>query len=356
VKDSTGRSAALDADHFYVTATDALHENMSSINNPTVQQHLDDIAEGKLPLNVDTMVKLDKAWGRIQHSTADGNEAYGIGLLRRTLNDTPVTGEAGQDAVKAYQFARGLARQQFELADPNSQNFIPGYASMLKGMGNASHDEFISALEGGTSNVDPAKWFDSQVMKSTPAAAKKLMGFVGQAQDDTAQTIGSAALGSVKDQVLKGNDAVGRSVFSNDAMRRVMDREDTLRQILPGQTVDTLSRLYNTSSRISGVPYKAPVNWSNTSAATANRETMKEAASTVGRGLASLNPVSSAAMAAKDVVSDLGSKRAQRAAAEAATRPLYTVAGKPGMSAAKRGAYAAAVPLSSLLATRDDSQ
>jgi hypothetical protein len=316
---------------------------------------LDDIAEGKLPLNVDTMVRLDKAWGRIQRSTADGNEAYGIGLLRRTLNDTPVSGEAGQEAIAAYKQARGLARAQFELADPKSQNFIPGYASMLKGMGNASHDEFISALEGGTSNLDPAKWFDGQVMKATPAASKKLMAFIGQAGDDTPQTIGSAALGSIKDQVLKGNDTVGRAVFSNDAMRKVMDREDTLRQLLPGETVDTLNRLYNTSSRISGVPYKAPVNWSNTSAATANRESMKEAANTVGRAAASLNPVSNAAMGLKDVVSDLSSKRAQRVAAEAATHPLYTVPGKAAPSALKRGAYAAAVPLSSLLASRDET-
>lgn len=355
VKDSAGRSAALDTDHFYVNALDALHENMSTINNPTVLKHLDDIADGKLPLNVDTMVRLDKAWGRIQRTTADGNEAYGMGLLRRELNNTPVTGDAGQEAIAAYQKARGLARAQFELADPKSQNFIPGYASMIKGMGNASHDEFISALQGGTANLDPEKWFNDQVMKSTPAAAKKLMGFVGQ-DAATTQTIQGATLGAIKDQVLKGNDAVGRAVFSNDAMRKVMDREDTLRQLLPGQTVDTLGRLYNTSSRISGVPYKAPVNWSNTSAATANRETMKEAASTAGRAAASLHPVASAALGLKDVVSDLGTRRAQRVAAQAATQPAYTIAGKPVAGVLKKGAYAAGVPLSALLSSRDDSQ
>lgn len=355
VKDSKGRSAPLDTDHFYVNATDALKENMSGVNNTTVLQHLDDIASGKLPLNVDSMVKLDKAWGRIQRTTADGNEAYGIGLLRRELNNTPVTGDAGQEAVAAYQKARGLAKAQFDLADPKSQKFIPAYASMVKGMGDASHNEFISALQGGTANVDPEKWFNTQVMNATPAAAKKLMGFVGS-DAGTTQTIRGATLGGIKDQVVKGNSDVGRTVFSNDAMRKVMDREDTLRQILPSDTVDTLGRLYNTSSRISGVPYKSPVNWSNTSAANANLATAKEAASTLGRAAASLHPATSAAMAAKDVVSDLGSKRAQRAAAQAATQPLYTTPGVRSTGALKKGAYAAGVPLSALLGSRDDSQ
>src|SRR5689334_9947107 len=106
-------------------------------------------------------------------------------------------------------------------------------------------------------------------------------------------------MGSIKDQVLKGNDEVGRAVFSQAAMGKVMDREASLSQILPADTVTGLRRLYNTSSRISGVPYKSAVNWSNTAAQSANLQAVKEGAGTVGKAVASTTGVGRVALGAK---------------------------------------------------------
>jgi hypothetical protein len=347
VKDSQGRSATLDADQFYVNATDRLKDQMASVNNSTVLQHMDDIAEGKLPLTVDTMMKLDKAWGRIQRTTADGNEAYGIGLLRNELNQTPVSSELGQETMAKYQAARSLARRQFELSDPKSQNFIPGYAAMLKGMGDASHNEFIAALDGGTANIDADKWFSQNVFQQTPAGVKKLIGFLKDDQTTT-QALQHGTMGEIRDRVLKGNDAIGRSVFSNAAMQKVMDRAETLRQILPSDTVTALGRLYNTSSRISGVPYKSAVNWSNTAAASANMQAIREGAGTVATAAAEAVPGGKAVLAGADVVSDIGKRRAAMKAAQEATRPSYGTLGKPKNSAARAG-----VSLSALLSDHD---
>lgn len=352
VRDSQGRAAKLDPEAFYMNAEGALErDNSGSFLPANIRPVYEDITEGRLPFTVDTMTNFDKILSRAQRTTTDGNAAHAIGLVRSALADTPVADEMGQQAAAAYQKARGLARAQFALSDPKEQTFIPGFAAMLKAMGNSSHQEFISALEGGTANIDPAQWFTSQVMKATPGAAKKLMGFLQQGDDSGVLTkLQGATMGAIRDAVVQGNDAIGRATFSNNAMRKVMDREDTLREILPSDAVDTLGRLYNTSGRISGVPYKSAVNWSNTAAASANLQTLKEAGGVVGGAVAGAIPGGRQVMAAGGVVSDLAKRRAARAAAQAATQPLYATPGS-SVGAVHRGAYLGvpAVSLSRLM-------
>lgn len=354
VKDSQGRSAKLNPEAFYMNAESALErDNAGSFLPENIRSIYEDVTEGRLPFTVDTMTSLDKILSRAQRTNTDGNAAHAIGLVRSALADTPVDGEMGQQAIAAYTKARGLAKAQFALSDPKEQTFIPAYAAMLKGMGNASHDEFIAALQGGTANVDPEKWFTSSVMRDTPGAVKKLMGFI-KGDAATTQTLQHGTMGAIKDQVVKGNDAAGRATFSNNAMEKVMDRAATLREILPTDTVSALGRLYNTSSRISGVPYKAAVNWSNTAAASVNLQTAKEAAGVLGGAAAHAIPGGSQVIAGAGVVGDLAKARAARKAAQDATQPLYAAPGKE-VGSLKRAAYGAAVPLSSLLSGRDSS-
>lgn len=358
VKDSQGRSAKLDPESFYMNAETALErDNAAAFLPANIRTIYEDITEGRMPFTVDTMTSLDKILSRAQRTTQDGNAAHAIGLVRGALSDTPVQGEMGEQAIAAYTKARALARAQFALSDPKSQTFVPGFATMLKGMGNASHEEFLSALQGGTANVDPEKWFTQSLMRDTPGAVKKLMGLMKQ-DPNASQVIQHGTMGAIRDQVVKGNDAAGRSIFSNNAMGKVMDRAASLSEILPADTVSALGRLYNTSSRISGVPYKSAVNWSNTAAASINLQTAKEAAGVAGSVAAHAVPGGPQVMAAGSVVGNLAKARAARKAAQAATEPLYAVGGK-NPSGTKRAAVAAAaaagVPLSSLLSGRKRS-
>jgi hypothetical protein len=267
----------------------------------------------------------------------------------------------GQQAIQAYAKARGLARAQFALSDPKEQTFIPGFAAMLKGMGNSDHNEFIAALQGGTANIDPAKWFEGQVYGASPAAAKKLMSFLQKGDKSGAmEVLQGTTMGAIRDDVVKGNEEVGRAAFSNNAMGKVMDRQATLREILPNDAVDTLGRLYNTSSRIIGVPYKAAVNWSNTASALINRganmETLKEAAGAVGGAAVSAVPYGRQALELGGMVTNLAKRRAARRAAEAATQPAFAVPGSR-VTAAQRAAYSAVpgVALSKVVAQPEES-
>jgi hypothetical protein len=362
VRDSSGRSAKLDPEAFYMNAEGALErDNAARFLPENIHQIYSDITEGRLPFTVDTMTSFDKILSRAQRTTQDGNAEHAIGLVRQALAETPVSGEAGAQAITAYQRARGLARAQFALSDPKEQTFIPGFAAMLKGMGNATHDEFIAALQGGTANIDPAQWFTKNVMRDTPAALKKLTSFLQQGGDEGRQALQSlqhGTMGAIRDSVIQGNDQIGRAVFSNNAMGKVMDRADTLRQILPTDTVNALSRLYNTSSRISGVPYKSAVNWSNTAAASINLQTARDVAGTVGNVAASALPGGRQVLAVKGVVGDLAKARAARQAAQEATEPLYATPGTAGVRAGKRAAYAAVpgVTLSTLLSGQSSQQ
>lgn len=354
VRDNQGRSARLDPEAFYMKAEGALErDNAATFLPAEVRSMYQDITEGRLPFTVDTMMNFDKILSRAQRSAVvtNGNAAHAIGLVRSALADTPVSSEMGQGAIAAYNQAKTLARQQFQLADPKSQQFIPGYAAMLKGMGNDSHQDFMAALQGGTANIDPAQWFTKNVMRDTPAAVKKLTTFLQQGGADTTD-LQHAAMGSIRDQVVKGSEEAGRETLSGDALNKLLgSRGDTLRAILPGETVDGLQRLANTATRIQRPPVNNSVNWSNTAPALINLGTAKEAAGTATRAVASLSTLGRTAVGVKDVVSDLSKRRAMRAAAAEAASPA-----KVATPAARKVAGYSAVPLATLLARGEPSE
>lgn len=322
VKDSTGRSASLDVEKFYLATEDALERNNASqFVPPNIKSLYDEITEGKIPLNVNTMVNVDKMLSRAQRTLTDGNESYSVGLMRKALNDTPVSNAEGSQAVQAYQYARGLARQQFEFADPTSQSYVPGYSAMLKGMGNADHETFIAALENGTANVDPTGWFNQNIMKATPAATKKLTEFLkaGGAPDEVG-SLSQGALSAIRDQVVKGSDV--RSSVSADALNKVMQRRATLENVMPEETLNGLQSLANTATRIERQPYRAGVNTSNTAPALQN---LKEVAGAGVRAAVERNiPGGRLIMGAKDFVSGAAAKSAMRKRALADVNPDFT--------------------------------
>lgn len=345
VRDNQGRSARLDPEAFYMKAEGALErDNSATFLPPDIRNMYEDITEGRLPFTVDTMTNFDKILSRAQRSAniQNGNAAHAIGLVRNALADTPVSSEMGQQAIAAYNTAKGLAKAQFQLADPKSQQFIPGYAAMLKGMGNDSQQDFMAALQGGTANVDPAQWFTKNVMNTTPAAAKKLVTFLQQGGADTTN-LQHAAMGAIRDQVVNGD--AGREVLSGAALQKVMDRRATLEQFLPSETLNGLQRLANTATRIQRPPPNNSVNWSNTAPAMINLGTAKEAAGTATRAVASLSTLGRTALGVKDVVTDLSKRRAMRAAALEAASPAQVAT-----PASRKVAGYGAVPLATLLA------
>lgn len=345
VKDSSGRSATLDAEHFYLNAEDALERNNAAQwIPPRIQSLYDDVTEGRLPFTVDTMTNLDKTLSREMRTNTNGNEAYATGLLRKALSETPVSSVEGAQAIQAYQYARGLARQQFELADPTSQSYVPGYAAMLKGMGNADHGTFISALENGTANVDPAAWFTQNVMKATPAATNKLSAFLKtNGAEDEVGSLGQGALSAIRDQVVKGSDV--RASVSADALNKVMDRRPSLQNVMPVETLDSLQKLANTATRIEKQPFRSGVNTSNTAPALQN---LKEAAGAGARLVfEKAVPGGRYIMGAKDFLTGAAARNAMRQQALKDVNPDFTPEAPPPGFLQKAGGRA--VTLSGLM-------
>jgi hypothetical protein len=350
VRDSQGRAAMMDGESFYMKAQSALErDNSTQFLPPKIASIYEDLSEGKTPFTVDTMTNFDKILSREQRTNTNGNETHAVGLVRSALADTPVENASGDAAIAAYQKAKSLARAQFQLADPKSQNYIPSYAAMLKGMGDADHNGFIAALQNGTANIDPGKWFSQNVVKGDAGGVKKLGQFLN---DNGGQSImpqmQSGMMGAIRDQVVKGTDASGRTTFSGDALNKVLDKNGSLPVVLSPDQMTGLQRLANTATRIQRPPSQAAINWANTSSANANLQAVKDAGTVATKVLASRIPGGKAALFVNDVASGIGAKRAQRKFAQDALTPDYA---SPSETTRIKGApFVKGVPLSLLLA------
>ena len=355
VKDSQGRSATLDPEHFYLNAeTKLAGDNSARFLPSNIASVYGDITDGKLPFTVDTMTSFDKILSRAQRSTEDGNATHAIGLVRSALNETPVSSEMGQQAIQAYQTAKGLARQQFSLADPASQSYVPGYSAMLKGMGNASHSEFLAALENGTSNANPAGWFKQNIVNATPASTTKLMNLLNKSDAaDTVDTIQKGTIGAIRDQVMKGNPQAGTASVSGDALSKMLaSKGATLGTVLPADQMASLGRLSRTAERIQRPPPGNAVNTSNTAPALINMA--KEAAGGATKAVVGSIPVVGRPLVAlNEFMGTRGAAKAAARQAQGAVNPsLATPTAPPSALADLAAKGAKGTSLATVLAAR----
>lgn len=326
VRDSNGRSAKLNPEDFYMKAQTMLErDNADRFVPKEIAGLYDDYTNGKLPLTVDSMMAFDKILSRSARTVQDGSQQHAINLIRQALNDTEISGDAGPQAAALYKEARSRARARFELSDPNSQHYVPGYAAMLKGIGKDSHEQFISALENGTSNADPSGWFKSNVANSTPGNAKKLTTLLNNfGATDQVSALQQGLLSSIRNDVVKGNtDIANRGNLSADLLSKALkNKGQTYSQVLSPQTMDDLGKLSRTATRVARAPYKAPINYSGTAATLDN---MGQVAGAYGKGIARYGahaiggPVAGAALEGATSLADIASKgrQAKKAIAEA---------------------------------------
>lgn len=108
----TGIDADIDHAAFTQRAGDLLLENLLEGSlPPDVRRILNDAATGKLPLTVRAAEQIKTAMGNLQRSSADGSTRKAIGLVRQALDDAPIMQGQGDDAVAAFNQARGLNRE-----------------------------------------------------------------------------------------------------------------------------------------------------------------------------------------------------------------------------------------------------
>src|SRR5262249_6331098 len=108
----------------------------------SIQATLREIADGKLPLNVQTAQYLDRAWTGLQ----TGKGSYGVSntadraiqKAKAALLDSDVVDAAGEESIAAYKVAKSLAKQRFDLIDS-----VPGYKAVVNEVRNAEPDQFF---------------------------------------------------------------------------------------------------------------------------------------------------------------------------------------------------------------------
>jgi len=135
-RDSSGRYAPMDHVGFVKQANDALDSMQLGPYLPAqIRNQLNDIATGKLPLDVNVATQLQSVWG----AAARGGqpvERNAINQLLTALRNTDLAPE-GQAAREAFQSAKSLAAQRFGLLDAS-----PGLKEAVRWQANP--DTFVT--------------------------------------------------------------------------------------------------------------------------------------------------------------------------------------------------------------------
>lgn len=194
-RDTAGRSAELNRSIFTQNANDLLdHAMVGGALPPGVREHLNRIATGKVPFDVNYAEQLKTQIGKLQRSTNDGQTRYALGLVRQALDDTPlmrastVSGTPGVTNVPAVQSAPDLGQEAItafsnaRVANRTLMRHIEANPA-LKALydGNASPDDFLqkfiiskSAKAGDVQNL--AK----QLKNIDPGAVEAVRGGIAQ--------------------------------------------------------------------------------------------------------------------------------------------------------------------------------
>lgn len=110
-RNQTGLDAEIDPSAFTQRAGDLLKANLLEGSLPSdVRRILNEAATGKLPLNVSTAEQIKTAIGNLQRSSADGSVRKALGYVRQALDEAPLMQGQGDDAIQAFNQARGLNR------------------------------------------------------------------------------------------------------------------------------------------------------------------------------------------------------------------------------------------------------
>ena len=213
-RDSAGRSFPLDGHTFTTTASKLLDDALlGGALPPSVQQHLNRIAVGKVPFTVDYAEQLKTAMGKLQRATNDGQTRMALGLVRQALDDAPIMelGRAGPAAGAralggSLPYAGGVelgeqAREAFSRARLANRDMmqrverIPGLRAVYEG--SAAPDDFIQryVIARSAKAADTARLAD-ELRRSDPTTLEAV-------RSSIASHLKAAAIGAASDETGK---------------------------------------------------------------------------------------------------------------------------------------------------------
>lgn len=297
VRDSAGRPALMDQDAFQKMAREGLESGQLTEFVPdAIKNQYNAIAEGRIPLTVDTAQTLDRVWSAEQRA-AQGSAKIAIGKLRDAINNAPVTDQLGADAMTAYKAARSMAKHRFDTIEA-----VPAYKAVVDG-------------------TEPDKFFQKYVQG---ANVSELAGLKDLAGPDNTAMLQKTLLGNLKKHVLSSASDEDGS-FSQAALNKFLHDDvqaPRIKELFKGndQTLSQLYRLGRVSEDIKRFPENHSVNTSNT-AVTAASIVGDMAKSEAGSALLSMVPYG---RAAKAVTETAKKQAAEGKAVNEALRPGVT--------------------------------
>jgi hypothetical protein len=207
-RDSSGRSLPLEGGTFTARASQLLDEAMvGGALPPGVQSTLNRISSGEVPLTVEIAEQLKTQIGKLQRATADGQSRIALGLVRQALDDAPLmrgqnpgnlpgaAGNAGQEAIDAFNLARGANRQWM-----NKVEASPALRAAIDG---AEPDQFLT-----------------RYVLSKQASAGDVAALRQDLTPETAQTVRDFLVKHLRDAATNSTDDITK--FSNASYRKAL--------------------------------------------------------------------------------------------------------------------------------------
>ncbi len=258
-RDTAGRSANLNGVEFTRRASQLLDDNLLGGSLPKdVENHLNRIAAGEVPFNVDYAEQLKTRIGALQRASNDGSTRMALGVVRRALDDTslmpaapvnpgnlpmvpgtlpPTQATLGQESINAFNQARQAARERFAWQE--------------------SGRPVAAAVEG----AQPDKFIKQFVVNGTVADARNL------ANNAPTSEVRDAILNHLKDKALSGAaDEVGK--FSQSAFNRELNKigDRKLSLFFSPEELTQLRTVGRVASYMQNQPVGSAVNNSNSGA------------------------------------------------------------------------------------------
>lgn len=245
-RDEVGRAAPVNAQDFSTKANLALDEGMlGHYLPPEVKNIMNDVASGKIPFNVDTMVRIDQVFSAAQRSAGNGTpQALAIGKVRDALNAAPIESNVGEEAKRSFDAARELAKQRFKKIEN-----IPALADMLK-----------------NKEIPPEDFVNNYVIRGTVDDVKTLMSHLppGARRD-----VRASVIDWLKAKAVNGADEA--ATFSQSGFNKAIDTlgERNLRSIFSDEPeiVNQLRRIGRVAAHVQKAPVSSGVNYSSSATA-----------------------------------------------------------------------------------------
>jgi hypothetical protein len=258
-RDTSGRSAQLDGAAFTRTANQMLDEGLlGGALPPDVANHLNRIAKGEVPFDVNYAEQLKTRIAALQRATNDGSARMALSTVRRALDETPLMSAPqvnpgnlpavpgtvppspatlGQESIDAFNQARQAARQRF------------------------GWQESARPIEAALNGAQPDDFVQKFVIRGTVADASAL------AQNAPTAEVKNAILAHLKEKALNGDaDEVGKFSQSayNKALNQIGDRKLSL--FFSPEELQQVRMLGRVASYMQNQPVGSAVNNSNSGA------------------------------------------------------------------------------------------